>query len=82
MSTDAAVSQRGSNLSVASSGAIASPGRFIFDLFHEVKREKKLDSYSLNFVSQKFLGAGKRISCFATAVVLDRLFTQVTRKST
>ena len=58
------------------------PGRFIFDLFHEVKREKKLDSYSLNFVSQKFLGAGKGTSCFATAVVLDRLFTQVTRKST
>lgn len=58
------------------------PGRFIFDLFHEVKREKKLDSYSLNFVSQKFLGASKAMSCFATAVVLDRLFTQVTRKST
>jgi len=34
-------------------------GRFIFDLFHEVKREQKLDSYSLNFVSQKFLGDQK-----------------------
>ena len=35
------------------------PGRFIFDLFHEVKREQKLDSYSLNFVSKKFLGDQK-----------------------
>ena len=35
------------------------PGRFIFDLFHEVKREKKLDSYSLNAVSQKYLGDQK-----------------------
>jgi len=34
-------------------------GRFIFDLFHEVKREKKLDSYSLNFVSKTFLGDQK-----------------------
>ncbi len=34
-------------------------GRFIFDFFHEVKREKKLDSYSLNFVSEKFLGDKK-----------------------
>jgi DNA polymerase delta subunit 1 len=35
------------------------PGRFVFDLFHEVKREQKLDSYSLNFVSTKFLGDQK-----------------------
>ena len=35
------------------------PGRFIFDLFHEVKREQKLDSYSLNFVSTTFLGDQK-----------------------
>ena len=34
-------------------------GRFIFDLFHEVKREQKLDSYSLNAVSEKFLGDKK-----------------------
>jgi DNA polymerase delta subunit 1 len=31
------------------------PGRFVFDLFHEVKREHKLDSYSLNSVSEHFL---------------------------
>lgn len=30
-------------------------GRYIFDLFHEVKREQKLDSYSLNHVSEVFL---------------------------
>ena len=35
------------------------PGRFIFDLFHVVKREEKLDSYSLNFVSNHFLGDKK-----------------------
>ena len=34
-------------------------GRFIFDLFQEVKREQKLDSYSLNYVSQYFLGDQK-----------------------
>lgn len=34
-------------------------GRFIFDLFQEVKREQKLDSYSLNFVSKVFLGDQK-----------------------
>lgn len=34
-------------------------GRFIFDLFQEVKREQKLDSYSLNFVSETFLGDRK-----------------------
>ena len=34
-------------------------GRFIFDLFHEIKREKKLDSYSLNFVSKTYLGDQK-----------------------
>ncbi len=32
------------------------PGRFIFDLFHEVKKgDQKFDSYSLNFVSQQLL---------------------------
>jgi len=35
------------------------PGRFVFDLFHEVKREQKLDSYSLNSVSTKFLSDQK-----------------------
>ena len=35
------------------------PGRFIFDLFHVIKREKNLDSYSLNFVSKYFLGDQK-----------------------
>ncbi len=35
------------------------PGRFIFDLFHVFKREEKLDSYSLNYVSKKFLGDQK-----------------------
>ena len=34
-------------------------GRFIFDLFQEVKREQKLDSYSLNSVSKVFLGDQK-----------------------
>ena len=35
------------------------PGRFIFDLFHEVKREQKLESYKLDFVSETFLGDHK-----------------------
>jgi len=35
------------------------PGRYVFDLFHVVKREEKLDSYSLNSVSEKFLGDHK-----------------------
>jgi DNA polymerase delta subunit 1 len=35
------------------------PGRYVFDMFHDVKREHKLDSYSLNFVSEKFLGDRK-----------------------
>jgi len=35
------------------------PGRYTFDLFHEIKREKKLDSYSLNNVSKQFLGDTK-----------------------
>ena len=35
------------------------PGRFIFDLFQEIKRQHNLDSYSLNFVSQTFLGDQK-----------------------
>ncbi len=34
-------------------------GRYVFDLFHEVKREKKLDSYSLNSVSKLFLNDTK-----------------------
>ena len=34
-------------------------GRFIFDLFQEIKRQHNLDSYSLNFVSQTFLGDQK-----------------------
>lgn len=34
-------------------------GRFIFDLFHEVKREKKLDSYKLDFVAETYLGDNK-----------------------
>ena len=35
------------------------PGRFIFDMFHETKKNYKLDSYSLNAVSKKFLGDQK-----------------------
>ncbi len=35
------------------------PGRYIFDMFHDVKRQYNLDSYSLNFVSEKFLGDKK-----------------------
>ena len=35
------------------------PGIFIFDLFQEVKRDQKLDSYSLNFVSKTFLQSEK-----------------------
>lgn len=35
------------------------PGRYIFDMFHDVKREHKLDSYSLNSVSELFLGDKK-----------------------
>ena len=35
------------------------PGRFIFDLFHEVKREYKLDSYKLDNVSKLYLGDNK-----------------------
>ena len=34
-------------------------GRYIFDLFHEVKREQKFDSYSLNAVSKILLGDQK-----------------------
>jgi DNA polymerase delta subunit 1 len=34
-------------------------GRYIFDLFHEVKREKKLDSYKLDFVADTYLGDHK-----------------------
>ena len=35
------------------------PGRFIFDLFHEVKRGYKLDSYKLNAVALKYIGEQK-----------------------
>jgi DNA polymerase delta subunit 1 len=35
------------------------PGRFTFDLFHEVKREKKLDSYRLDYVAEMYLGDNK-----------------------
>jgi len=35
------------------------PGRFIFDMFFETKKNYKLDSYSLNMVSKKFLGDQK-----------------------
>ena len=34
-------------------------GRFVFDLFQEVKRNFKLDSYSLNSVSKLYLGDAK-----------------------
>lgn len=34
-------------------------GRYVFDMFHDVKREHKLDSYTLNFVSETFLGDRK-----------------------
>ncbi len=34
-------------------------GRYIFDLFQEIKREQKLDSYSLNHVSKIFLNDQK-----------------------
>jgi len=35
------------------------PGRFVFDMFHEVKKGYKLDSYSLNSVSKLYLGDQK-----------------------
>ena len=35
------------------------PGRFIFDLFQEVKKGYKLDSYKLDSVSKEFLGDQK-----------------------
>jgi DNA polymerase delta subunit 1 len=35
------------------------PGRFIFDMFHEIKREYKLDSYKLDNVSKLYLGDQK-----------------------
>jgi len=34
-------------------------GRFVFDLFHEVKKGYKLDSYKLNSVAQLYLGDQK-----------------------
>jgi len=34
-------------------------GRYVFDLFHVVKAEHKLESYSLNFVSKHLLGDTK-----------------------
>ena len=35
------------------------PGRFIFDVFHEVKKGYKLDSYKLDNVSKLYLGDNK-----------------------
>ena len=35
------------------------PGRFIFALFHEVKKGYKLDSYKLDNVSKHYLGDNK-----------------------
>ena len=35
------------------------PGRFVFDMFHEIKREHKLDSYKLDNVSKIYLGDQK-----------------------
>ena len=35
------------------------PGRFIFDLFQEVKKGYKLDSYKLDSVSKEYLGDQK-----------------------
>ena len=34
-------------------------GRYIFDLFQDIKREKKLDSYKLDFVAETYLGDHK-----------------------
>ena len=36
-------------------------GRYVFDLFQDVKREHKLESYSLNNVSKKFLSGSEKI---------------------
>lgn len=38
---------------------VPTPGRFIFDLFSEVKREYKLDSYKLDNVAKLYLGDRK-----------------------
>jgi DNA polymerase delta subunit 1 len=38
---------------------LSMPGRFIFDMFHEIKKGYKLDSYSLNNVSQLYIGDKK-----------------------
>lgn len=38
---------------------VPTPGRFYFDLFHEVKRDYKLDSYKLDNVSKLYLGDRK-----------------------
>ena len=38
---------------------VSMPGRFIFDLFHEVKKGYKLDSYKLDNVSNLYLGDNK-----------------------
>ena len=38
---------------------VPTPGRFYFDMFHEVKREYKLDSYKLDNVSKLYLGDQK-----------------------
>jgi DNA polymerase delta subunit 1 len=34
-------------------------GRYVFDMFHTVKRDHKLEKYSLNSVSKEFLGDSK-----------------------
>ena len=38
---------------------LSMPGRFIFDMFHEIKKGYKLDSYSLNNVSKLYIGDQK-----------------------
>jgi len=38
---------------------IPTPGRFYFDLFHEIKKEYKLDSYKLDNVAKLYLGDQK-----------------------
>lgn len=38
---------------------VPTPGRFYFDMFHEVKKEYKLDSYKLDNVSKLYLGDQK-----------------------
>ena len=61
---DRACEYKTKNLSSGALGAnmlkmIPMNGRYTFDLFHEIKREKKLDSYSLNNVSKLYLNDQK-----------------------